>query len=127
MDRAKEIRSFQWVNFSPTIYLSRIPIVHPYNDKHVLTIHCIRGIAYPGWQTYCNNTLVQVVNRNTPKLSVRTLGYYGNQTMVCMGGSPGLVVIGGDSCSEGHGFESQHCTLEGEFFTYICCKNCNIC
>ena len=40
------------------------------------------------------------------------------------GGSPGRVVIGGDSWSEGCGFESQHCTQDGHFFTYICCKNC---
>ena len=32
-----------------------------------------------------------------------------------MGGSPGLVVMGGDSCSEGHGFESQHHILDGYF------------
>ena len=32
-----------------------------------------------------------------------------------MGGSPGLVVMGGDSCSEGCGFESQHCILDGHF------------
>ena len=32
-----------------------------------------------------------------------------------MGGSPGLVVIGGDSCPEGCVFESQHCILDGHF------------
>ena len=30
----------------------------------------------------------------------------------CMGGSPGLVVLGGDSCTEDHGFESQHLRLD---------------
>ena len=39
-----------------------------------------------------------------------------------MGVSPGLVVKGGDSSSEGCGFESQHHILDGHFFTYICCK-----
>ena len=29
-----------------------------------------------------------------------------------MRGSTGLVVIGGDSCSKGLGFESQHCKLD---------------
>ena len=33
-----------------------------------------------------------------------------------VGGSPGLVVMGGDSCSEGCGFESQHRILDGHFF-----------
>ena len=41
------------------------------------------------------------------------------------GGSPGLVVMGGDSWSEGRGFESWHRKLDGYFFTHICCLNCN--
>ena len=32
-----------------------------------------------------------------------------------LGGNPGLVVLGGDSCSVGGGFESQHCMLDGHF------------
>ena len=44
-----------------------------------------------------------------------------------VGRSPGLVAMGGDSRSEGRGFESRHCILDGHFFTYICCKNCNVC
>ena len=31
------------------------------------------------------------------------------------GGSPGLVVMGRDSCYEGRGFESQHHILDGHF------------
>ena len=31
------------------------------------------------------------------------------------GGSPGLVVMGDDSCFRGHGFESQCCRLDGHF------------
>ena len=42
-------------------------------------------------------------------------------------GSPGLVVMGGDSFSEGRGFVSHHHVLHGHFFTFICCKNCNVC
>ena len=38
---------------------------------------------------------------------------------------PGLMVMGRDSHSEGCGFESQHCILDGHFFAYKCCKNCN--
>ena len=44
-----------------------------------------------------------------------------------MGGSPGLVVMGEDSCPEGCGFKSQHHKLAWHFFTYICWKNCNVC
>ena len=39
----------------------------------------------------------------------------------------GLVVMGVDSCSKGHGFESQHHILNGHYFTFICCKKCNFC
>ena len=39
-----------------------------------------------------------------------------------LGRSPGLVVMGGDSRSEGHGFESQCHILDGHFLTLICCK-----
>ena len=39
------------------------------------------------------------------------------------GGRPGVVVMGGDSCSEGRRFKSLNCILDGHF----CCLNCNIC
>ena len=45
--------------------------------------------------------------------------------MMLQGRSPDLVVLGDDSCSKGHGFESRRCILDGHFFTLICCKNCN--
>ena len=35
----------------------------------------------------------------------------------CTNGSPGLVVMGRDSYSEGGGFESRHHILDGHFFT----------
>ena len=41
---------------------------------------------------------------------------------VSLGGSPGLVAMGGDSHSEGRGFESQCRILEGNLFTLICCN-----
>ena len=34
------------------------------------------------------------------------------------------MVMGKDSCSKGHEFESWHHILDGHFFTFICCKNC---
>ena len=36
-----------------------------------------------------------------------------------MGGSPGLVVMGGDLGSKGFEFESQHHTLDGHFYIYL--------
>ena len=35
------------------------------------------------------------------------------------GGSPSLVVMGGDSCSKGHGFESQRRKLDGHDISNI--------
>ena len=44
------------------------------------------------------------------------------------GRSPGVVVMGGDSCSKDCRFESRYCLLDGHFFTLICSKNCfNVC
>ena len=40
------------------------------------------------------------------------------------GGSPGLVVMGDNSCLKGRGFESRHRVLDGHIFTLICCKHC---
>ena len=40
----------------------------------------------------------------------------------------GLMVMGGDSFSKGHEFESRHRILDGHFFTYIfVVKICNVC
>ena len=37
-----------------------------------------------------------------------------SQTFLNIGWSHGPVVMGGDSCTEGRGFESQHCILDGQ-------------
>ena len=42
------------------------------------------------------------------------------------GGSPCVVVMGGDSCSKGRGFKSHHHILDRHFFIFICCKNYNV-
>ena len=46
---------------------------------------------------------------------------------VYLGGSTGLVVMGGDSRPRGRGIESQYRILDGHFFTLNCCKNWNVC
>ena len=52
---------------------------------------------------------------------------YENKEKKPLGGSPGLVVMGGHSCAKGCEFKSRHHILDGHFFTFICCKNCNVC
>ena len=47
--------------------------------------------------------------------------FYG-ETKSLKGGSPGQVVMGKDSRSEGRGFESQCHILDGHFSTLVCCK-----
>ena len=37
------------------------------------------------------------------------------------------MVMGRDSLAEGRGFKSRHHILDRHFFTYNCCKNCNVC
>ena len=39
------------------------------------------------------------------------------------GGNPGQVVMGGDSCSKGHEFESWHSILDGVFSPLFVVKN----
>ena len=43
------------------------------------------------------------------------------QTSLTQGGSPVLVVMGGDSYYKGCGFKSQQHILDGHYFTFICC------
>ena len=50
-----------------------------------------------------------LLKRAQPNLKTKTL----------RGGSPGLVVMGGDSCSEGRGFKSQHHIQDGHFYIYL--------
>ena len=57
---------------------------------------------------------------------VQTLESYTLSTPPHLGVSPGIVVMGGDSCSKGRELESRQGILDGHFFTVICCKNCNV-
>ena len=41
------------------------------------------------------------------------------KNLLSRGGSPGVVVIGGDSCPEGCGFKSQHRKLDGFLHIYL--------
>ena len=50
-----------------------------------------------------------------------------NNNVVDLGGSPGLVVMGGDSRSKVRGFESQHRILDGHFSHIFVVKICNVC
>ena len=58
------------------------------------------------------NQLIDLVTDDCNAFLIETYqGIFSNsfctQKAVDLGGSPGLVVMGGDSCSEGCGFESQ--------------------
>ena len=57
--------------------------------------------------------LVNVFSKNNIFKNISTVGRL----------RPRVLVMGGDSCSKGHGFESRHRILDGHVFTYICCKN----
>ena len=37
------------------------------------------------------------------------------------------MVVGGDSCSEGRGFESRHSILDGHFLHIFVVQICNVC
>ena len=42
--------------------------------------------------------------------------------MLVLGGSPGLVDMGGNSHSKGSWFDSQHWIPDGAFLIFICCE-----
>ena len=50
-------------------------------------------------------------------VSLRAQSFVGNKLV--QGGSPGLVVMWRDSCSEGRKFESQYRILDGHFNIYL--------
>ena len=64
------------------------------------------------------------------KSKERSMGSFNNDLQPNLGkssdGSPGLVVMGGESCSKGCEFKSRHHLLDGHFFTFICYKNCYV-
>ena len=62
-----------------------------------------------------------------PHMLSLTLSFSFSQAHTCsLGGSPGLVVMGVDSRSNGRGFESRYRILDGHF-TLICCKKIIVC
>ena len=84
-------------------------MVYPFNATYLV---CIQWITL----MYIGGTLESPSNDYSIERLI---------TNLC--GSPGLVVMGDDSCSKGSRCESWHCILDGHFFTLICCKNCIVC
>ena len=80
--------------------------------------------------TFCQEQIVWMHRKTISYVSkfwVRWTRKCYERCRLSLGGASGLVVMGGDSCPEGRGFESLHHILNEHFFTYICCKNCNVC
>ena len=86
------------------------------------SVNCITTLS----QLYELSHLCELYHRSTNCITTLSQLYelYYN-SINCKGGSPGQVIMGGDSCSEGCGFKSLHHLLGEHFFTLICCKICN--
>ena len=54
-------------------------------------------------------------DRTDAKMNIMRCEMSAKSKINLVGGSPGLVVVGGDSCSECRGFKSQLCILDGHF------------
>ena len=67
------------------------------------------------WSTITASASLRFASTRSASLEIRTAVRIEN----CHGGSPGLVVRGGDSSYEGRGFESQHPILDGHFHIYL--------
>jgi len=72
--------------------------------------------AGPIRQYNCKNTCSKGILLHSKEGSILHLV---QQDLYHKGGSLGLVVMGGDSCSKGRGFESQHRSLDGHEKTKI--------
>ena len=64
-----------------------------------------------------NSTAIPVQHKNTFLIYLIEMIYL--KTF-----NPGLVVMGDDSCSKGHGFKSRRRIPDGHFFTLMICNNC---
>ena len=95
-----------------------------------LPFHTPREVldAFRKWMNLKNHPgNVFSINPCTSHLLFYLFGHIKLKTFFLLYGSSGLVVMEGDSSSEGCGFKFQHHILGGHFFTFICCKNCNVC
>ena len=68
--------------------------------------------------TYSNKAQTKGLQRCT-NIFQWLLTYFERGSINVLGRSPGLVVMGDDSCLRGHGFESRHRILDGHFFTFF--------
>ena len=59
--------------------------------------------------------------------STSELDFTMHKQFMALGGRPGLVVMGGGSCSKGCEFESRHHIQDGHFFTYLFVVNFVMC
>ena len=73
------------------------------------------------WKDTTNATVTFLQPGLKPNKSIRFCRFLvvngTNVSVDHLGESPGLMVMGGDSCSDGRGFKSQHRILDGHFFT----------
>ena len=96
--------------------MSSFQLLHRSNNifkcLRVLLLGLVLGLPRPNW-----------AYRYLPMLTFTSLSQialnnsYKAEEFHNLGGSPGLVVMGGDSCAEGREFESQH--QDGHFHIHL--------
>ena len=67
------------------------------------------------WKRFCVKCLFVKISLELNQLQLLEGDLGRGQNCKTLGGTPGLVVMGGDSCSKGCEFESRHCILDGHF------------
>ena len=129
-----------WLNFSlfwQILMFENGQILNKQSSHLVTLSRGIRegkeGSRYRRCKSWCNcgNNLVQGQVKFNKRKEVKVTKDMGavvglNEGIVSwkypLGGSPGLVVMGGDSCNEGRGFESQHWIMDVHFSHLLALK-----
>ena len=102
--------SRQWTSSKSRVWSSNTDIIKMYL-KPFLTVNCIEKSRNDPYNFLFCLRQNQKISINNCIVKNNLLGW-------------GLVVMGGDSCSKGCGFESQNHLLNG-YFSHICWTNCN--
>ena len=88
--------------------------MHTYEKVYTyVKVHTyVNVFTYPVTIVECKDTICTYYLLARSVFHVLTL-FLAEQIKPFLGGSPGLVVMGGDSYSKGHGFESRRLILDG--------------
>ena len=110
------------IRFLPPKVIFKIDVLIPRNSNvckwvsYRRYLPSTRGARWRSWARFSPSRSFRIGREVIPvHPGDKNLKNWLSTTTSYLGGSPGQVVMGGDSCSKGREFESQHCILNGHF------------